>query len=257
MGCIVATEAHAETSTLVLRTVPHPADGSGVQAFSDWQAAYAHLRDHLLTAPECHAWVLVMPACAGLVDLENADARWAYSRQAAATAGVSAQALYDLYADAVAAELRDAAVLGWHCSAEAVTVALGTSGVLAVLMKCLRTAFLPGQGDAGATAAARAEDQARPGDLRRERGMRSGPAGRRERESRAAAKREADWTPLDLLYYRVFRPAVQFLRSQHVALRDLDGRPLRDYARLKEVLPPLSRLKRADWEEFRRQCGRG
>jgi hypothetical protein len=257
MGRTVAGEPHAETPGLVLRTVPHPAEGSEVQAFGDWEAACAHLRDHLLTAPECHAWALVVPACAGVVDLEDTDARWAYAREALTTAGASAQALYDLYAGAVAADLRDAAALGWHCSAGAVTVALGTSGVLAVLVKCLRTAFLPGQGDARATAAARAEDQARPGDRRRERGMRSGPAGRGGREARAAAGREARWAPAEMLYYRVFRPAVQFVRSQHVAMRDLDGRPLRDYGRLKEVLPPLSRLKREDWESLRRQCGRG
>src|SRR5262249_16066462 len=161
-GPTVAGEPHAEMSGLVLRTVAHPAYGSEVQAFGDWEAACAHLRDHLLTAPECRAWALVVPACAEVVNLEDADASRASAREAGAAGGASAQALYDLYASAVAADLRDAAALGWHRSAGSVTVALGTSGVLAVLVKCLRTAFLPGQGDARATAAARAEDQARP-----------------------------------------------------------------------------------------------
>ena len=39
-------------------------------------------------------------------------------------------------------------------------------------------------------------------------------------------------------------------------MRDLDGRPLRDYGRLKEALPPMSRLKREDWQDLRRQCAR-
>src|SRR5579885_207382 len=135
------------SSSLQLGTIPHPARlGTNVLFFRDWQTASAHLRDHLLTAPECAAWALVAPEYRRIVDPTAEDARWSYAKQALATKGVSAQPLYDLYCEATGCDARDAATLGWVRSDGAVTVALGTSGILMVIEDALMTAFLPGQG---------------------------------------------------------------------------------------------------------------
>jgi hypothetical protein len=248
--------------TLTLRTMPHPAESQrDVRIFADWQRACDHLRDHLLTAPECHAWALVAPAYRDLLDPADGDARWRYDHAAQASSGAAAQPLYDLYAAAIVRAAGDAARLHWVFTCERVTVALGTCGLLLVVGEAVQTAFLPGQGDAARTAAAGATTD--PAGLPREGGMRSGRPGRYdpaepERERRARAERERQMSPDQLLYYRVFRPAAQFVRKCHHRQRDLRGRLLPgDYALLKEVLPPQSRLKFADWQALRRPCGHG
>jgi hypothetical protein len=48
---------------------------------------------------------------------------------------------------------------------------------------------------------------------------------------------------------------VRFIRDSHHSQRDPLGRPLQnDYGRLKEVLPPQSRLGYADWAALRARC---
>jgi len=77
---------------LTLSAMPHPAEPRRtVPVFTDPQRAAAHLRDHLLTAPEAEAWALVAPAYANLLDPADADARFRYWAEAEATGGTSAQ----------------------------------------------------------------------------------------------------------------------------------------------------------------------
>jgi hypothetical protein len=128
--------------------------------------------------------------------------------------------------------------------------------VLLVVGAAVVTAFLPGQGDPAATRRGQEAGPAATG-LVREGGMRSGRPGRfqadeAERERRLRLDREAAWGRSERIYYRVFRPAVRFVRGCHHGQRDPLGRPLRnDYARLKDVLPPQSRLGYADWAALR------
>jgi hypothetical protein len=248
---------------LRLRPLPHPAAPTSlVLFFQDWQTACAHLRDHLLTAPECDAWALVAPGYRALLDPADGDVRWRYAEEALSSQGASAQQLYDLYAEAAAADSRDAADLRWSHTEGRVTVAVGTSGVLLLVDTLLRTAFLPGQGDPEATRQARGAGPGARG-LVRERGMRSGrpgAAGHHEplRERREQERREERWTDEERLYYRVFRPCVQFIKRCHHRHRDMSGRLVRqDYALLKDCLPPRNRLKFADWVALRRQCRGG
>jgi len=246
---------------LRLGAVPHPARG-GVQVpfFSDWQSACQHLRDHLLTAPECHGWLLVAPDYGQIVDPDNPDARWSYAEQAAAAAGRAAQPLYDLYCSAVSQDAEDAAQLGWHRSQGRMTVCLGTSGILAVIGQAVTTAFLPGQGTPEGTLAGREPDQQQ--GLPRERGMRSGRPGRRDqkmsdRDRQVREQREAAWSRSQRLYYRVFKPAVQSVKQCHHRNRNMYGKLVRsDYALLKDALPHLSQFKYEDWAALRQRCGR-
>lgn len=253
------------TQTLRLDTIPHPAcPKRQVQFFRDWRQAYVHLRDHLLTDPERQAWAVVIPEYRSLLDPEDADACFHFADEAQASQGVSAQGLYDLYRQAAALDAQDAWTLNWVDTADGITVSLGTSGICILVGDVVQTAFLPGQGDAVATYEARwrggSGDLGRVRGLPRERGMRSGrtPSGREEesaREQRARQRRRAQWTPLEHLYFEVFRRSVQFIKRMHHASRNMYGERIRnDYARLKEKLPRRSQLKFHHWMELRRGC---
>jgi hypothetical protein len=173
---------------------------------------------------------------------------------------VSAQPLYDLYCGAVTRDAQDAAALTWHRSQGRLTVALGTSGVLILIQDVVTTAFLPDQGDPEAVR--ESQQERKQSGLPRERGMRAGRPDRRdgqavEREDRMRAQREASWTRTQRLYYRVFKPAVQFVKRCHHRCRDMYGRETRgDYALLKDALPHLSQFKYEDWAALRQRCGR-
>jgi hypothetical protein len=97
--------------------------------------------------------------------------------------------------------------------------------------------------------------------LSRESGMRSGRSAAcifSPRENRRKQRREALWTREERLYYRVFRPCIQFIRKSHHRCRDLCGRLIRcDYALLKDRLPPRSRLSYEDWLRLRGRCRGG
>jgi hypothetical protein len=247
--------------TLQLRAVPHPARPSeAVSFYADWQTACRHLQNHVLTAPECHAWALVDPQYRQILDAENSDARWRYCEQASASQGETAQPLYDFYCGAVTRDAQDAAVLTWHRSQGRLTVALGTSGILILVEDVVTTAFLPEQGDPQATRDS--QQGPKDGGLPRERGMRTGRPGCRDgqvvaREERIRLQRETAWTRAQRLYYRVFKPAVQFVKRCHHRSRDMYGGLTRgDYALLKDALPHLSQFKYEDWAALRQQCGR-
>jgi hypothetical protein len=230
--------------------------------FRDWEAAGLHLRDHLLTAPECHAWAVVAPAYLDVLDPADADCRWRYWEQAQASEGATAQALYDLYCAATAADAADARELRWVRVEGRITVAVGTSGVLLVVEEdTVQTAFLPGQGDPEATRQVRAAASPERG-LVRERGMRSGRGASGEdrgaREQAQQARREADWTADERLYHKVFRRCLQFIKRCHHRHRDMHGRLLRhDYALLKDCLPARNQLKYDAWLDLRRRCRGG
>ncbi len=250
------------TDGLQLGAVTDPAHpGDTACFFTDWQSAYNHLRDHLLTAPECFAWQIVSPTYLQVVNPEDADARWAYSQQAAVSECRTAQRLYDLYRAAVSQDIDDSLLLAWYHGDCRLMVCLGTSGILAIFeQRAVSTAFLPGQGSGQATRVGQQAEQ--PRGLPREGGMRAGRVGRRGREAvehdrRLRQQREAAWSADQRLYYRVFKPAVQFVKRCHHRNRDMHGRLIRgDYALLKEVLPHLSQLKYEHWILLRQRCGR-
>ena len=153
----------------------------------------------------------------------------------------------------------DAARLGWKNWRGGVTIALGTEGILMVIANTLKTAFLPGQGDPEAVVSAAESGGPRSDSpTPRTRGMRSGRGGVPgwTREDRDRWHRQSDWSESQRLYYGVFRPAVQLIRSQYHRGLDVPGRRLSDYGLLKAVLPPMSRLKYHDWLELRETAQR-
>ena len=139
-----------------------------------------------------------------------------------------------------------------------VTVALGTNGVLVLIEGHVRTAFLPGHGQSQAVVQARQQESDPTGrhQLLRERGMRSGRKGQWKQHSaedpirqQKSSLRSRD----ENLYYEVFRPVVQWIRKQYPRVLDCNGLVQigKDYALLKEVLPPMSGLKLPQWQELR------
>lgn len=231
-----------------------------VSVFGDTGRAIAHLRDHLLTAPECEAWAVVIPQYSSLLDPTDGKSRFRYCESITESAS-NGQPLYDLYKAAIVEASDEAAVLHWYCSEGQVTVALGTSGVLILIEGVLKTALLPGQGSAEATRQSH-ERIVEGFGLPREVGMRSGRPGKwrpvTERETRDRERREESWPHETRLYYRVFRPAVQFIKKCHHHNRNMFGEwRHQDYALLKDILPPRSNLKLEQWQSMRKACGHG
>ena len=132
------------TNSLILKTAAHPVvSGTEVEVFGDSETACAHMRDHLLSCPECHGWGLLDPMYPSIVDLDNPESRWRYVCEMMRSEGEFAQGLYDIYFQVIASELQDANLLNWHATSGDVTVALGTGGVLIVIReKQIKTAFL-------------------------------------------------------------------------------------------------------------------
>jgi hypothetical protein len=173
------------------------------------------------------------------------------------THGAEGQALYDRYCGAVEDAGQDATRLAWHVTSGRVTIALGTSGVLMVIESSLKTAFLPGQGDPSIVDSCQGWDQPRPDSRNpRLRGMRSGCTVERATSAGGRGhprdRGSQDWTEAQKLYYGVFRPAVQFLRSRYHLDLDVRGqRRLSEYGLLKDVLPPMSCMKYEHWVALR------
>ncbi|MCX7700218.1 MAG: hypothetical protein N2039_05025 [Gemmataceae bacterium] len=250
-----------DASGLQLREIPHPlVPRSSVRVFPDAESACRHLRDHLLTAPECYAWALICPDYDKLLDVHNADARFQYWQEAQRTSGVSAQPLYDLYCRAIRINAEDAQKLGWHVGTTRCLIALGTDGVLLIISNyAVTTAFVPGQGTPDAV---REQRNSNSRGLPRERGMRSGRPNRSADDTfhldrLIRERREASWSRDQRLYYYGFRPAVQFLRRfQRIAPTTNGDVAYLGYEAIKRRIPRLSQLKWPNWQDLRRQCGR-
>ncbi len=255
-------------SQLVLGGMPHPSRPNvSVLVFGDWAAAVQHIQAHLLIEPELSAWLLVIPELREFVELSDELARTAYHERAERSRGATAQDLYDLFCRSVRQASRDAFRLKWFAETigtrgQAVTLAIGTAGVLLVVENWLKTAFLPGQGDPQAVLDQREsrgprEESPRAG----RRGMRPdvpGDSQGKDREDREQRRREEGWNDGQKLYYKVFRPAIQFVRSHYEIEFDARGERKRgEYGLLKSVLPPMSQLKYDNWLALREQAVNG
>lgn len=230
-------------------SIAHPQQNDRfVPFFSHWEKAIEHLIAHVLTAPECQGWAIVIPQVSTQIDLQDVEARTRAAQQARESRGVRVQALFDLYRSAADAASREAGRLGWVASRNACTVALGTTGVLVLIdHNRVVTCYLPGL--SGPTAINRARNDCRS-VLSREQCHRM-RGGLPSREQRRQQRREQRWSAEESLYYRVFRPAVQFIRGRFHEQIGLDGRIRYDAALLKDCLPPMSQLKLENWRAYR------
>lgn len=221
---------------------------SPIVLFPDQESARRHIEKHLLGEQEAAQWALVIPAIVREY-ADIADSRQRHRLYTDLKRTEIFEALYRQLSRSVELNLKDACRLGWKkVDAQRtpwVGVAFGTSGALIVVENGVtRTVFLPG-----------ADEEApwgQAGDDKRRRRMRQG--GKSHREVAVYTDR---WSQAEWLFYRVFRPALQFLRrAVYERLpRKLDPRARRnDYAMLKDCLPFIKSFKYEDWEEARRQC---
>lgn len=233
-----------------------------VKAFSDWRTALDHLCNHVLTNPECEGWAIINPRLLDIVDLANHDARYQFAKKACDTEGMSAQELFNEYAQAVNKAISDSKKLGWFvCFGNNNHVLIGISGLLAVIEdNVLRTAFLPGQGNASAVVENRIESKNWHSPLPRERRVRhtSDDEKRKKnhREIEKLKKRISQWNNNEKAYYLVFRPSIGNIWSANTSTFDFNGtiRSSRHYFLLKSVLPRRKQLSLEHWQSLRDQC---
>jgi hypothetical protein len=130
----------------------------------------------------------------------------------------SSEAALAGYREAAEQTLLEAGRLGWVFEPEPqVSLGLATSGLLAVVQRgVLRTLFFPGL--------PRVDDEAA--------------------SACARTRRERAWTPEEHHYYRVFRPAVQLIRSMP---DDAVAGRVSQYGALKRVLPRAAELRLEHW----------
>ncbi len=239
---------------------PYPQRRATLTVFSSEPSAMAHLRDHLLTAPECNAWGLVLPGLFSLVDLDDSNARWRCWNRLEQKDDTTAQSLYDAYSMAIQAELQEAHRLGWVVRVGLVDAAIGTSGLIVIASfegesGWVRTAFLGGQGSPEAVRHAKSMPRGATGLIRESsKPMRSAL---HPKEFRAHKARHGNWTTEQRLFYMVFRPAVQFIRAVNRSIsysRGISSQPseVKEYAMLRDKLPNMSQLSFQRWQTLRR-----
>lgn len=237
--------------------------------FANRSSIVTHMSNHLFVHPEAQAWAAILPQWHDL--LVDATRRHNEQARLAQTEGASHCDLYWLWSQAIEQEIREAHRLRWMaCVRNNVLLFFGTRGILIVIEHSqnewiIRTAFIPGLGNPSETKQARSQCQPRRDYYRQ-----TSAQYRRNRkfnqlhpkENQQRVIRESNWSELEWYFYRVFRPAIQFLRKEHNTHRTSDGRIYisqnRDYRLLFPRLPQEIRhnVQIKTWREFRLRVGR-
>jgi hypothetical protein len=226
--------------------------GEETRVFRDAAAARDHILDHLLTAPECEAWRLLLPE----VELGEAlrEREW-QARQLLEDAS-RGQALYAAYARAIGRALLDGGALGLCWRRDDRHIWMGLEGVVVVEQerrgRCVLTAFIPHELDVRAVARFGEPSTAEvplPRDI--ERWTRRGGEGERARKAREARRRHS--APDVLIFVEVFRPAAQVLLTARFDRECVEGSRdegrLRDPYLLRNPLHSSGLLRQPGWQE--------
>ena len=129
------------TSSITIYTQILDQRAHALRVFSTSDRALAHLRDHLLTAPESEAWELILEDAArrthepGLAYVELIGGVDLHERQAKSDAMFAdprahGQSLYDAYARIIREVIHEAITLGWYARVADLAFYLGSTGVL-------------------------------------------------------------------------------------------------------------------------------
>ena len=250
--------------TLKLTTFTNPWSKKNVAVFRNLDRALIHIRDHLLSEPECDGWALIDAKLEKEIPGVSKQ-RWSLYKSAVASDGTKVQSLYNEFASSIARATADSKRLGWCIQQGTVTAGLSKHGVLVLLdyvdprsstPEIVRTAFLPGQGSSESTRASRDRPSSDTG-LGRERAgrkMRSGARkkwARKGREVRQHEARRTKWSVDERIFFDIFRPALQAIHrsrwdSSATGARQ-QQRERHEYALLKPKLPRTSNLEFNDW----------
>ncbi len=236
-------------------------NGVRLLVFSSWHAAARHVADHMLTHPEGLAWSLLIPAESVPLDLTDRDRCWEAACRLVdgrAWPDASGRQFYRAYAEVVrAAATKGAAACGEFSGG---TAYLGLSGVIVIATgdrghQVVRTAFVAGAGSSPAVVESRADYPSRSAtprqtDLaaatRRPDHRRTGHGGAPPDVLRLPTGRREDGSRERQIYLRLFRPAAQFVRRQHLGGAGLNSGG-NDYGVLKAPLGPMSRWDFDTW----------
>ncbi len=243
----------------------HPARGrTTVQGFKDWRSAWEHINHHIFSPPESQAWGWIDPRLGEIVPLHNPDALYALARRTRSAWHPQDQdtyrKVYQIYMEQVDRELREAQALGWYICQDSLCVAVGTIGIILVIYHdqeefpqgVLLTAFVGGAGIPEVVG------DPEKGTLLRNPIQENSLRIRHihPREYRRLQRRQEKWSREQWLFYRVFRPCVQFIHCCHRRSLNLEGRKIpNDYALLKKVLPPRSNITFETWKKWKQQLG--
>ena len=209
-------------------TAAHP---SGPVALHTSRDRYIdHVERHFASAPELAALRFAVPSIAA-IDEFSSDRALIRALRCNDSDERSINVL-EGYARCVLTALDEAATLGWVVSpCEGTVITLSTSGLLCVIESgALRTMFFAGIESAE---------------------TRADRCGLSTNELAAERRREATWTADELHFYRVFRPALQLIRSMP---DDAATGRVSQYGALKRVLPSASALRFEGWCSFRARC---
>lgn len=225
-----------------------------VVRFADRDRALEHLCDHVLTAPECEAWARILPEFVAWL-LTDSERRFKLARQIwrQPSPPEEVELLLAAYLEEIQLAIEQAQALGWWWPSGEDRVYFGLNGLRVVVGKdVVRSAYLPGFGDALSTAAARQEAlsaeqrraRRRHDPLPRERGSRQGQpeeqgararrcersARTRGHESSRAVRLQAGTPPREgstelQARFLIYRRAAQRVRTELVAVlrRSPDG----------------------------------
>jgi len=233
---------------------------TSLRFFASEAHALLKLRDHVLTAPEVYAWRLISPRLEAHVPAD-ADERFAFwesiRRDRPGNAG---QSLCEAWRDELQRCATKSEELGWHVAERQTRCWLGPNGVLVLAFGSeITTSYIPGAGSSEAVVAARDSGASDARTVHSVAGLpresraaslvdaRYPPSthDRRTRFARRRLQRSYDgWSRDERIYHMVFVPAVQAIRAAHFS----PG--LNEWARLKERLPPMSKLQWNDWRRL-------
>lgn len=228
------------------RQVPQPrSNGSVIEIFPNWEMAYCHIRDHLLSAWECLAWVVIEPGLKQHIQPDDYDERLRLSNEYLRTKGEAMQDVYDSYAKVISEDLKSAKRLGWVVTQEDTTAVFGLNGVYTVVRdNVFTTAFLPGWGTRATTRAGlRAErlDSNLPRDC----------VGSKIRNGEPRPPYvPAEKLSLEQKQYAVFLHCLKWVKGQQ--RKDFLKENLQSYLWLKRILPTWKRCTFAFWQEKRK-----
>lgn len=232
-----------------------------------------HINNHILTAPESQSWKIIFPEYRKLLENhDEADTRYQIAKQIIDD-DESCQYFYNLYAREIRCNANDAALLGWYAKEPDIknqekigssfidqednnpVCAFGTSGIYMVIEKDrIITAFIPGMGVPILTETTTEINKKNP--IPRERSKKTYTYKRKiKRKTKGRENWEKSLTPDMRLFYFVFRPAYQTVRTKNLHTSDQERVNKTDFSTLKKGLLKNKITSYEQWKKVRERHG--
>lgn len=222
-------------------TWTNPIDQRSIGMFGSEEQVIGHVLKHILAQPENRCWHLVFQALFPDIDISNPEVCFEAARRLANRDAEMLSQLYCGYIASIQCGLTDSAYRRWWVESGSTVISFTIVGMVVIFDHVIRTAFFAGQGNVNG------QDRERKSAGRWSR--EGGNAGRRTREDRVQSRIRAGWDVSEVIYYEVYRTAVNHIRK-------LPANPFRgsedtpacgEYGILKSVLPKGLKLEYKNW----------